>query len=114
MVAFSGLARPDDGTEELFLEAYEPMALAGMNDIERAAREKWALRSVAIRHRLGAVHVGEPVVFVVTAAEHRRQAFESAQWIMDELKRSVPIWKKEIVERRSNRGRWVHPGAPGP
>jgi molybdopterin synthase catalytic subunit len=105
-------ARPDCGAIALFLgttrdhhagrsvvrlayEAYEPMALAAMESIERAARERFAVAACRIVHRLGEVPPPEPSVAVVVTAAHRTPAFEACRWAMDELKRNVPIWKKE-------------------
>jgi molybdopterin synthase catalytic subunit len=105
--------RPDCGAVVLFLgttrdhhegrrvvrlayEAYEPMALAALGAIEREALAKFAIGSCRIVHRLGEVPLTEASVAVVTAAAHRAPAYEASRWAMDELKRSVPIWKKEF------------------
>ena len=76
-------------------EAYAPMALAALEAIERGACERFAVASCAIVHRLGEVPPAEASVAVVVAAAHRGPAFDACRWAMDELKRSVPIWKKE-------------------
>ncbi|MHB8586630.1 MAG: molybdenum cofactor biosynthesis protein MoaE [Thermoplasmatota archaeon] len=104
-VGFLGIARPDEGTTRLELEAYEEMAAEGMAEIERVAREKFGLIDIMIEHRLGAVPVGEAVVLVAVTARHRREAFDGASWTMDEIKRSVPIWKKEVSTAGD---RWIH------
>lgn len=105
-VAFLGLARPDGGTRRLEFEAYEAMALVELARIEHDAREKFGLLDVLIRHRLGVVPVGEPAILVAVLARHRREAFDAAAWIMDEVKASVAIWKKEVGDE----AHWVHPG----
>ena len=104
--------RPECGAIDLFLgttrdhhagkrvlqleyEAYERMALASLQSLERAACERFQLGHCAIVHRLGVVPVTEASVAVVTSAPHRGPTFDAARWVMDELKRSVPIWKKE-------------------
>ena len=79
-------------------EAYDRMALAALETLERAASERFQLAHCAIVHRLGDVPVTEASVAVVTSAAHRAAAFDAARWVMDELKRSVPIWKKEHFE----------------
>ena len=79
-------------------EAYESMALAALESLEHAARERFGLAHCAIVHRLGEVPVTEASVAVVVSAAHRAAAFDAARWAMDELKRSVPIWKKEHFE----------------
>ncbi|MFI5370343.1 MAG: molybdenum cofactor biosynthesis protein MoaE [Candidatus Eisenbacteria bacterium] len=79
----------------LAYEAYEPMALAALEALEHAACERFAIAACRITHRLGIVPVGGPSVAVVVAAAHRAPAFDACRWAMDELKRTVPIWKKE-------------------
>src|SRR6185295_14644610 len=80
----------------LAYEAYEPMALAALQQLELAACGRFAIASCRIVHRLGEVPIGEASVLVAVAAAHRAAAFDAARWAMDELKRSVPIWKKEF------------------
>jgi len=109
---FARATRPDCGALALFLgtsrdhhegrrvaglayEAYEPMALAALAAIEREAAQRFAIAACAIVHRLGEVPIGEASVAVVVAAGHRGAAFDACRWAMDELKRTVPIWKKE-------------------
>jgi molybdopterin synthase catalytic subunit len=82
--------------ERLEYEAYEKMALAALAALERDAVERFAIRSCAIVHRLGEVPLAEASVVVVVGAAHRGPAFEACRWAMDELKRTVPIWKKEF------------------
>jgi len=105
--------RPDCGAISIFLgttrdhhegrrvarlayEAYEPMALAALERLEREAVERFDVASCRIVHRLGEVPLAEASVAVVVAAGHRGPAFDACRWAMDELKRSVPIWKKEF------------------
>jgi molybdopterin synthase catalytic subunit len=82
----------------LAYEAYEPMALEALATLERAACERFAIASCEIVHRLGEVPLSEASVVVAVAAAHREAAFDACRWAMDELKRSVPIWKKEFYE----------------
>jgi molybdopterin synthase catalytic subunit len=79
----------------LAYEAYEPMALARLEAIEREAEERFAVERCLIVHRLGEVPVAEASVAVVVAAHHRGPAFDACRWAMDALKASAPIWKKE-------------------
>jgi molybdopterin synthase catalytic subunit len=79
----------------LAYEAYEPMALESLARIEREAVNRFGVASCRIVHRLGEVPIAEPSVAVVVAAGHRGPAFDACRWAMDELKRAVPIWKKE-------------------
>jgi len=95
---FVGTTRDHAGgrrVEHLSYEAYEPMALASLETIERAAVERFEVASCRIVHRLGEVPITEASVVVVVAAAHRAPAFDACRWAMDELKRSTPIWKKE-------------------
>lgn len=86
------------GRETLYLEyeAYEPMAIKEMEKLGATAREKFEIAHVGIVHRLGKLDIGETSVVISVAAPHRRAAFEACEWIIVELKRTVPIWKKEI------------------
>jgi molybdopterin synthase catalytic subunit len=86
------------GRETLYLvyEAYEPMALREMKKLVEHARAKFEIASVGIVHRLGKLEIGETSVVISVSAPHRRAAFEACEWLIKELKRTVPIWKKEI------------------
>ncbi|KAI9357072.1 Molybdopterin biosynthesis MoaE [Zopfochytrium polystomum] len=80
-------------------EAYEPMAIRELEKIVASSVERWSsLTAVVIAHRIGVVPVGEASVVVVTSSPHRRESIEAVAWLMDTLKRTVPIWKKEIYE----------------
>jgi molybdopterin synthase catalytic subunit len=82
----------------LEFEAYEPMALAELDKIAQQAFEKWPLLKVLIHHRVGVLEIGEVPVIIAVAAAHRAAAFEACRYIIDTLKETVPIWKKEIFE----------------
>jgi molybdopterin synthase catalytic subunit len=86
------------GMETLYLvyEAYESMALREMEKLVELAHAKFEIASVGIVHRLGKLEIGETSVVISVAAPHRRAAFEACEWLIKELKRTVPIWKKEI------------------
>lgn len=81
---------------ELRYEAYVLMALRQLRAICSAARNRWKLMKLAVAHRLGVVLVGEESVFVAVSSVHRRDALEACEYIIDEIKASVPIWKKEV------------------
>ena len=83
-------------TEFLEYEAYEPMALKEMEKLIAAAKEQFEIASVGIVHRLGRLEIGETSVVISVASAHRNAAFAACEWIIKELKRIVPIWKKEI------------------
>ena len=84
--------------ETLYLEyeGYEPMALKEMEKLIGQARGQFEIASVGIVHRLGKLEIGETSVVISVAAPHRRHAFEACEWLIKELKRTVPIWKKEV------------------
>ena len=82
----------------LEFEAYEPMALAEMEKIVKQAFEQWPVQRALIHHRTGVLQVGEVPVIIAVSAAHRAAAFEACRYIIDTLKQTVPIWKKEIFE----------------
>ena len=79
-------------------EAYEAMAVKKMEDIAYEARQKWPIEKIAIIHRIGKLSIGETAVVVAVSTPHRKEAFEACQFLIDTLKKVVPIWKKEIYE----------------
>lgn len=100
-VVFEGVVRDNTrGRRTLYLdyEAYEAMALKQMEGLAIEARERFAVRAISIVHRLGRLEIGETSVLIVVASAHRGTAFEACRWIIDTLKKTVPIWKKEYFE----------------
>ena len=83
-------------TLHLVYEAYEPMAVKEMEKLVDAAHRQFQISNVGIMHRLGKLEIGETSVVISVAAPHRRAAFEACEWLIKELKRVVPIWKKEV------------------
>lgn len=83
-------------TEYLVYEAYEPMAVKEMQKLVEHAKAEFEISHVAIVHRLGKLEIGETSVVISVAAPHRRSAFAACDWLIKELKRTVPIWKKEV------------------
>ena len=83
-------------TEYLEYEAYEPMALKEMARLANAVKEQFDVTNVGIVHRTGRLEIGETSVVISVAAPHRRAAFAACEWLIKELKRTVPIWKKEV------------------
>ena len=79
-------------------EAYSPMALRMMSEIESEIRKRWNIQKISIVHRIGVVPVMEASVAIVVSAAHRKEAFEACRYAIDELKKRVPIWKKEIFD----------------
>jgi molybdopterin synthase catalytic subunit len=98
MVTFDGKVRNNTrgrATLHLDYEAYEEMAVAEMRKLREEAMARFGVREVAMVHRLGRLVVGETSVLIVVASAHRGAAFEACRWVIDTLKKTVPIWKKE-------------------
>jgi molybdopterin synthase catalytic subunit len=83
------------GVLYLTYEAFEPMALKIMAQLEAEARSRWPLHKIALVHRLGVVDPGEASVVVAVSSAHRKEAFEACRYLIDRLKQDVPLWKKE-------------------
>jgi MoaE-MoaD fusion protein len=125
VVVFDGIVRNHSlGRETLYLEyeSYEPMALKKMEEIETSARSRWPVNRIGIVHRLGRLEIGEASVAIVVTSAHRKAAFEACQYVIDTLKKTVPIWKKEFfVDGEVRRcaafgcvlGDWDIPRQPG-
>lgn len=100
-VTLDGYAREwTRGRRTLYLvyEAYAPMALRELERLGQAAHEQFAIAHIGIVHRTGRLEIGETSVVIAVSAPHRRAAFEACEWAIRELKRTVPIWKKEVFE----------------
>jgi molybdopterin synthase catalytic subunit len=84
--------------ETLYLEyeAYEAMALKEMERLITRARSEFDISNIGIVHRLGRLEIGETSIVIAVAAPHRKAAFAACEWLIRELKRTVPIWKKEV------------------
>lgn len=98
VVVFDGIVRNNTrGRRTLHLdyEAYEEMAEKQMAEISAQAIEKFGVRAVTLVHRLGRLEIGETSVLIVVASAHRGAAFDACRWVIDTLKKTVPIWKKE-------------------
>jgi len=101
VAVFEGIVRNQTrGRRTLYLdyEAYEAMALAQLESLAGEAFGRFGIREVAIVHRLGRLEIGETSVLIVVASAHRAAAFDACRWLIDTLKRTVPIWKKEYFE----------------
>ena len=100
-VVFEGVVRNNTrGRPTLYLEyeSYEDMALKELGTLVEQALAQFKVRDVTIIHRLGRLEIGETSVLIVVAAAHRGVAFDACRWLIDALKRTVPIWKKEYFE----------------
>jgi len=82
----------------LEFEAYEKMAMNEMKKIAEEVLQNWPVHKIVIHHRTGILHIGEIPVVIAVSAAHRDAAFEACRYTIDTLKKTVPIWKKEIFE----------------
>lgn len=98
----------DRQTLALDYDAYPEMAQAKLTELLDEAREKWPIENSAIIHRLGHLELGDISVALALSCPHRKETFEAGQFIIDEMKIRVPIWKKENWSDGSTE--WVHPG----
>lgn len=101
VAVFEGVVRNETlGRRTLYLlyEAYEEMALRKMEELAEQARKRFQIRDVVLVHRLGRLEIGETSVLIVVASAHRAAAFDACRWLIDRLKKTVPIWKKEFFE----------------
>ena len=107
VTSFTGLARAEGGAAAaLELEAYPGFTEAEIGRFAEAASERFGLHGLLIVHRIGQIAPSDAVVFVATAARHRREAFEACEHLMDYLKSRAPFWKKEHGPDGS---RWIEP-----
>jgi molybdopterin synthase catalytic subunit len=88
-------------------EAYEDMALQQMHELAHLAREKYPIMKIAMLHRIGRVAIAEPSVVIAVSCPHRGQAFDACRFLIDELKKQVTIWKREVWADGSTS--WVDP-----
>lgn len=107
-VIFLGIARsaPEDGdVKELHYEAFPEMAIKVMQEIREEAIKLFSVKEIFIHHRLGVVKVGEPSFLVCVFGGHRDETFKACRYVVDEVKKRAPIWKKEVFS--DGRGQWV-------
>jgi molybdopterin synthase catalytic subunit len=93
-------------TKYLVYEAYDPMAVSEMQRLGAEAHKRFDIAHIGIVHRTGRLEIGETSVVISVSAPHRKAAFEACEWAIRELKRTVPIWKKEVYEDGEE---WVEP-----
>jgi molybdopterin synthase catalytic subunit len=108
IVSFIGQVREGGGVEALELRHYPPLTLPGMEALASGALSRWTLDGLLIVHRSGMMHPGDPIVLVVAAARHRRDAFAAADYAMDHLKSESWFWKREKAD---GAWRWIEPRA---
>jgi molybdopterin synthase catalytic subunit len=106
IVTFTGIVRdlPDDPMEAMEIEHYPGMTEAALAEIAQQAIDRFLLGDALVIHRYGRLVPGEMIMMVATAARHRKDAFEAAEYLMDYLKSRAPFWKREITAKGSD---WV-------
>lgn len=107
IVTFTGVVRDADlgGLRAMEIEHYPAMTQKALEQIATDAMQRWGLADALVIHRFGRLVPGEKIMMVATAARHRKDAFEAAEFLMDYLKSRAPFWKKEILE--DGRADWV-------
>lgn len=101
ITTFHGVVRDNSlGRKVLYLlyEAYPPMAIKEMENIEKEMRERWEVEKIAITHRIGRLEIGEASVIIAVSSPHRKEALEACHYAIDRLKQTIPVWKKEYWE----------------
>ncbi|MCA4898069.1 MAG: molybdenum cofactor biosynthesis protein MoaE [Bacteroidota bacterium] len=99
--SFIGTVRSKTGNKKVLrleYECYEPMAIQEIQKIIDLAKVKWPVLAVAVSHRVGTLQLGDEAVVLAVSTPHRKESFEACQFMIDTLKQTVPIWKKEIFE----------------
>ena len=104
IASFTGVVRSDGGVTELELEHYPGMTEAALTGLAETATARWSLLGVTIVHRVGRMAIDDRIVFVATAALHRKEALDACAFLIDRLKTGAPFWKRE---RRGEAAQWV-------
>ncbi len=103
IVTFAGVVRAEGSADNpliaLEYSAYETMAIRQMQELRRAALQRFEIGEAALAHRLGRIPIGETAVAIAVGAPHRNAAFDACRWLIDTLKRDVPIWKREVWQK---------------
>lgn len=106
VVSFLGKVRPEDDMRALELTHYEPLTLPGMEELAAHSQARFDLDGALVWHRVGVMMPRENIVLIATAARHRRNAFQAADYLMDHLKSAAWFWKRE---RREDGWHWIEP-----
>ena len=104
VIYFLGIVRGTEGEQKISAidyEAFQKMVEHQFNLLFDEMQKRWPIESVRLVHRIGMVKVNEPSLWVEVVAPHRGEAFAVCQWLIDEMKRVVPIWKKPVTIQKS-------------
>ena len=105
IVSFLGITRGHEGDAEVYaleFDAWQEHLGSVLHDLAVKACELFGTSSVAMAHRTGSVGPGEPIVSIHVASPHRKEAFQACEWLIDELKKQAPLWKREVTSKGSN------------
>lgn len=100
IVVFVGVVRGESRgrqVERIEIQAYEEMARSQLEAIRREAMERFRVEEVAVIHRIGGLKVSDDIMMIATGAAHRAEAFDACRYVLEQIKRRVPIWKKEVT-----------------
>ena len=106
IASFVGIVRDDGETEALTLSHYPGFTERQIEAFVNQAETKWDLKASLILHRVGRMVAGDAIVLVAAASEHRRDAFQACDYLMDKLKCEAPFWKQETVKGKT---KWIEP-----
>ena len=100
VATFVGVVRGESKgrkVDHIEIHAYEEMAIQQLKAIKKRAIEKYGVKSVAVIHRVGSLKVSENIMLIAVGAGHRREAFDACRYVLEQIKKMVPIWKKEYT-----------------
>ena len=105
IVSFLGITRGTEGDAEVYaleFDAWQEHLGEVLHDLANQACDRFGTTSVAMAHRTGSVGPGESIVSIHVASPHRKEAFQACEWLIDELKKQAPLWKREVTSKGSN------------
>ena len=100
-----GTSKSGDPVERIEWDAYESMAVRTLEEIAARAKTDFGVADISIVHRVGVQHVGDDIVLIAVASRNRQAAFDACQFVMHEIKRLTPLWKKEILTNAA--AKWI-------
>ena len=98
-LTFAGIVRAEENSitiEAIDYEAYQEMAVHQFHKLLDAVEAQWPIESLRLIHRIGSVKVNETSLWIEVVSGHRKEAFAAAQWLIDEMKKTIPIWKRPL------------------
>jgi molybdopterin synthase catalytic subunit len=96
VVNFIGVVRSEKGLKAMNIETYEEMAIEKLKGLDTEAKNRFGVKEAVVVHRIGVLKPGDNIVLIAVSSAHRKDAFRACEWLIDELKKIVPIWKKDV------------------